>query len=107
MAMPARPLDSASRRWTPDEVDALDDPGRAWPRYEGADGELLVTPAPSIDHRAVVGCRATAHPGPAGSISRSRVFGSDPTRLGAATPPSAAAMVRSSSSPPSKPYFCM
>ena len=55
MAMPALPLDFASRRWTPDDVDALNDPDRAWPRYECADGELLVTPAPSIDHQAVVG----------------------------------------------------
>ena len=55
MAMPALPLDFASRRWTPGEVDALNDPDRAWPRYECVDGELLVTPAPNIDHQVVVG----------------------------------------------------
>ena len=55
MAMPALPLDFASRRWTPGEVDALNDPGRAWPRYECVEGELLVTPAPNIDHQVVVG----------------------------------------------------
>ena len=55
MAMPALPLDLPSRRWTPDDVDALNDPDRAWPRYECVDGELLVTPAPSIDHQVIVG----------------------------------------------------
>ena len=55
MAMPALPLDFASRRWTPDDVDALNDPDRAWPRYECVDGELLVTPAPNIDHQVIVG----------------------------------------------------
>lgn len=54
MAMPALSFDP-SRRWTPDEVDALNDPTRAWPRYECIDGELLVTPAPSIDHQVVLG----------------------------------------------------
>ena len=53
--MPALPLDYRSRRWTPDEVDALNDPDRAWPRYECVDGELLVTPAPSLDHQEIVG----------------------------------------------------
>lgn len=54
MAMPALTFDP-SRRWTPDEVDALNDPTRAWPRYECIDGELLVTPAPSLDHQEVAG----------------------------------------------------
>ena len=38
------------RRWTMPEVRALQDESRAWPRYELIDGELLVTPAPTIDH---------------------------------------------------------
>ena len=34
------------RRWTADEVRAMQDEERAWPRYELIDGELLVTPSP-------------------------------------------------------------
>jgi Uma2 family endonuclease len=54
MAMPMPSPADASRRWTVDEVDALNDPDRAWPRYECVDGELLVTPAPSLDHQVVL-----------------------------------------------------
>lgn len=43
------------KRWTADEVRALQDESRAWPRYELIDGELLVTPAPTWTHQAAVG----------------------------------------------------
>jgi Uma2 family endonuclease len=39
-----------NRRWTVAQVRALQDESRAWPRYELIDGELLVTPAATIDH---------------------------------------------------------
>ena len=41
-----------TRIWTVDEVLALPDDGT---RYEVVDGELLVTPAPSLGHQDVVG----------------------------------------------------
>ena len=44
----------ATRRWTTEEVRAMQDEDRAWPRYELLDGELLVTPAPSWEHQAAV-----------------------------------------------------
>jgi Uma2 family endonuclease len=48
MIMPA----IAPRRWTAEEVRALpDNPGT---RYECVDGELLVSPAPSLPHQSVV-----------------------------------------------------
>ncbi len=50
MAMPA-----THRRWTRDQVLALIDESRAWPRYELIDGELLVTPAPGDPHQLAVG----------------------------------------------------
>lgn len=46
MAMPVRPDD-----WTLERVHALPDDGN---RYELLDGELLVTPAPSWSHQAVL-----------------------------------------------------
>lgn len=54
MAMPALPLDLASRRWTVEEVRALNE-ASATTRYECVDGELLVTPGPSLDHQDVIG----------------------------------------------------
>lgn len=54
MAMPAFPLDHASRRWTVDEVLALNE-ASATTRYECIDGELLVTPGPSIGHQVAAG----------------------------------------------------
>lgn len=50
MGMPA-----AAKRWTVDEVRALQDESRAWPRYELIDGELLVSPGPRIEHQRAVG----------------------------------------------------
>jgi Uma2 family endonuclease len=50
MSMPA-----SARRWTIDEVRAMQDEERAWPRYELIDGELLVTPAPRRLHQRAVG----------------------------------------------------
>jgi Uma2 family endonuclease len=44
----------ATKRWTADEVRAMQDASRAWPRYELIDGELLVTPAPSWNHQEAV-----------------------------------------------------
>src|SRR5687768_11793728 len=49
MSMPA-----SARRWTADEVRAMQDESRAWPRYELIDGELLVTPAPRPVHQRAV-----------------------------------------------------
>ena len=49
MSMPA-----SSRRWSADEVRAMQDESRAWPRYELIDGELLVTPAPRPVHQRAV-----------------------------------------------------
>jgi Uma2 family endonuclease len=46
MHMPA-----SARRWTADEVRALTEESRHWPRYELIDGELLVTPAPRPVHQ--------------------------------------------------------
>lgn len=46
MGMPAH-----AKRWTVDEVRALQDESRAWPRYELIDGALLVTNAPSPRHQ--------------------------------------------------------
>lgn len=54
MAMPALPLDHASRRWTVDEVLALNEASTTT-RYECVDGELFVTPGPSLDHQDVIG----------------------------------------------------
>ena len=47
MAMP-----DTARRYTVDEVLAFPDDGN---RYELVDGELLVTPAPSMPHQLVLG----------------------------------------------------
>ena len=44
----------ATRRWTAEDVRAMQDEDRAWPRYELIDGELLVTPAPTWDHQEAV-----------------------------------------------------
>jgi Uma2 family endonuclease len=60
MAMPAQPME-----WTVEMVHALPDDGK---RYEVIDGELFVTPAPSLVHQRavrellyVIGPYATAH----------------------------------------------
>lgn len=49
MAMPA-----SARRWTVEEVRAMQDEDRAWPRFELIDGELIVTPAPRRLHQRAV-----------------------------------------------------
>jgi len=49
MHMPA-----TRQRWTAEEVRALQDESRAWPRYELIDGELLVTNAPRAQHQRAV-----------------------------------------------------
>jgi Uma2 family endonuclease len=45
-------MPTLKRYWTVDDLDDLPDDGQ---RYEVIDGELFVTPAPSIDHQAAVG----------------------------------------------------
>ena len=55
MAMPVLPPllpDRTRRDWTADELRAVPDDGN---RYEIVDGELLVTPAPSLVHQDAVG----------------------------------------------------
>src|SRR5687768_10701412 len=55
MGMPApQPPAAPPRRWTADEVRAMQDESRAWPRYELIDGELLVTPSPRLVHQRAV-----------------------------------------------------
>ena len=55
MGMPASQQPAAPpRRWTVEEVRALQDEERAWPRYELIDGELLVSPAPQPLHQRAV-----------------------------------------------------
>ena len=44
----------ATKRWSVEEVRAMQDADRAWPRYELVDGELLVTPAPTWTHQKAV-----------------------------------------------------
>jgi Uma2 family endonuclease len=52
MGMPAETM----RRWTASEVrELIDAAPLATPRYELVDGELLVTPGPSMPHQMVVG----------------------------------------------------
>src|SRR5215831_8973470 len=46
MGMPSQ----LPHRWTVAEVRAMQDESRPWPRFELIDGQLLVTPSPSIDH---------------------------------------------------------
>lgn len=48
---------SSARSWTADEVRAIPDDTR---RYEVIDGELLVTPAPRLEHQRVLGGLYTA-----------------------------------------------
>ena len=50
MGMPAQ----VRRHWTSDDVRALMDESRAAPRYELIGGELVVTPAPGIEHQLAV-----------------------------------------------------
>ena len=52
MGMPATP--DVTRRWTAEQVRAMQDETRAWPRYELIDGELLVTPGPAPLHQLAV-----------------------------------------------------
>lgn len=51
MGMPAE----ARRRWSAQDARDLQREDRAWPRYEVIEGELLVTPAPSLPHQYMAG----------------------------------------------------
>lgn len=44
------PMVTKARRWTADDLDSLPDDGN---RYEVVEGELFVTPSPSLGHQAV------------------------------------------------------
>ena len=44
----------SQQRWTAEQVRALIDESRHWPRYELIDGELLVSPAPRLEHQRCV-----------------------------------------------------
>src|SRR4051812_5249696 len=44
----------AGHHWTAEDVRALMDESRHWPRYELLDGELLVTNAPTFAHQWAV-----------------------------------------------------
>ncbi|HEY0970065.1 MAG TPA: Uma2 family endonuclease [Gemmatimonadales bacterium] len=50
----AEPNVAAPRRWTAEEVRAMQDESRPAPRYELVDGELLVTPSPGVAHQRAV-----------------------------------------------------
>ena len=54
MGMPAPRHSAPTERWTAEQVRALQDESRAWPRYELIDGELLVSPAPRLAHQRAV-----------------------------------------------------
>lgn len=47
-------MPASTRRWTVDEVRAMQHEENPWPRYELIDGELLVTPAPRRVHQRAV-----------------------------------------------------
>jgi Uma2 family endonuclease len=51
MGMPAE----VRRRWSAQDARDLQREDRAFPRYEVIDGELLVTPAPSLPHQYMAG----------------------------------------------------
>jgi Uma2 family endonuclease len=51
MSMP-----QTARYWTPAMVRGSRPANRHWPRYECVDGELLLTPAPSLHHNEII-CR--------------------------------------------------
>jgi Uma2 family endonuclease len=60
-----------SRQWTADDLIDMPDDGQ---RYEVIDGELFVTPAPSLDHQAALGILHTRLTEYLGRDSVARVF---------------------------------
>lgn len=47
-------MPAPGRLWTVDQVRAMQDESRPWPRFELIDGQLLVTPAPRPVHQRAV-----------------------------------------------------
>ncbi len=47
-------MSAIRHHWTADQVAELQQESRHWPRYELIEGELIVTPAPGVEHQLAV-----------------------------------------------------